>query len=295
MIYQPIIIAYVFDFDKTLSPVYMQKVIFDHFEVDEKQFWIEKEAYKRECISRGINLDDEHAYLNLMLERVENGQFPGLSNQLMRDLGANLPLYDGLPEFFPWMKEQYHSEFSAEVKVEFYVDTSGIKPLVEGSPLGKSLDGIFACEFDEKDGVISRIAHTVDFSRKRSFLHEINKETNFNPLIGVNDKVPRQYRRVPFENLCYTGDGANDIVCFNAMTGSGGHAHTIYQRGNKQSISSALQLVKDKRVHTIGPDDYLPNSHTSDILLHWGLLRAEQVLKQRKSELEDALSKGPGY
>lgn len=240
-------------------------------------------------------MDDEHAYLNLMLEYVENGKFSGLSNQLMRELGASLPLYGSLPGFFPWLKEKYNAEFSAEVKVEFYVDTSGIKPLVEGSPLGKYLDGIFACEFDKHDGVIHRIARTVDFARKRSFLHEINKGTNLNPTISVNDKVPRQYRRVPFNNMCYTGDGANDIVCFNAMTDSGGHAHVIYQRADKKSIRSALQLVKDGRIHTNGPDDYRPEGHTSAMLLHWGLQRAERALKEKESELEEALSKSPGY
>lgn len=48
MISLPIVIAYVFDFDKTLSPVYMQKVIFDHFQVDEKEFWARNEASKQE-------------------------------------------------------------------------------------------------------------------------------------------------------------------------------------------------------------------------------------------------------
>lgn len=38
-LYLQTVIAFIWDFDKTLTPGYMQKPLFDSFGVDEKTFW----------------------------------------------------------------------------------------------------------------------------------------------------------------------------------------------------------------------------------------------------------------
>src|SRR5690242_16789322 len=95
------VIAVIWDFDKTLSPGYMQAPLFRRFGIDEETFWAEAnglaELYQRNGMH---NLSRDTLYLNHILTYVERGVFKDLDNKLLFELGSEIEFYDGLPEFF---------------------------------------------------------------------------------------------------------------------------------------------------------------------------------------------------
>ena len=50
------VVACVWDFDKTLIPGYMQKPLFEHFNVDENVFWSEVNQLPELYSARGMNV-----------------------------------------------------------------------------------------------------------------------------------------------------------------------------------------------------------------------------------------------
>src|SRR5688500_7812311 len=95
-------IAVIWDFDKTLVPEYMQKPLFEHFEIDERRFWEEVNALPAFYSENGLELvSPDTLYLNHILTYVREGIFKGLNNSLLRELGSKIAFYPGLPDFFP--------------------------------------------------------------------------------------------------------------------------------------------------------------------------------------------------
>src|SRR5260221_14057668 len=95
------IIALIWDFDKTLIPSYSEGPLFEHYKVNEIDFWNEVNGlvdfYKSQSIH---NVSRDTVYLNHILTYVQKGIFKGLSNKLLYQLGGKIPFYKGLPEFF---------------------------------------------------------------------------------------------------------------------------------------------------------------------------------------------------
>ena len=50
------VIAFVWDFDKTLSPGYMQGPLFEEYQIDEAQFWAEVNGLVDHYESRGLRV-----------------------------------------------------------------------------------------------------------------------------------------------------------------------------------------------------------------------------------------------
>ena len=99
------IIACIWDFDKTLIPGYMQTPIFDHYRVDAKKFW--KEVNELPNYYRKNSLDlivPDTVYLNHFITYARDGIFKGLNNRGLREFGAEIEFYKGLPEFFDEVK-----------------------------------------------------------------------------------------------------------------------------------------------------------------------------------------------
>src|SRR5687767_1931576 len=99
------VIAIIWDFDKTLSPEYMQRPLFEKFGVDEKTFWKEANGLADFYRQRGMhNVSRDTLYLNHILTYVERGVFAGLNNRMLFDLGSEIRFFEGLPDFFAAIK-----------------------------------------------------------------------------------------------------------------------------------------------------------------------------------------------
>ena len=71
-------IAVIFDFDITLTPKYMQSIIFDKYKINEKNFWDETEKLKLK------GYDNEHAYIKNLLNYIETGKIPKLNKTIKK-------------------------------------------------------------------------------------------------------------------------------------------------------------------------------------------------------------------
>ena len=146
------VIALVWDFDKTLIPGYMQDPIFSAYNIDDRTFWREVNALPAYFKQFDVGLHPDTAYLNHLLTYVQHGRCPGLSNQRLRELGAQIRFHPGLPEFFQRIKTGLENDPEAqrfELRLEHYIVSTGLKQMIEGSAIRPYVNGIWASEFLE--------------------------------------------------------------------------------------------------------------------------------------------------
>lgn len=304
------VIAVIWDFDRTLSPHNMQKPIFDAYGIDEVAFWDEVNrlpAYYRRV---GVEVPTDTSYLGHLLSYVKHGKMPGLSNAKLRELGADIELFPGLPECFDSLKtlleqEQYRE---ADLRLEHYVVSTGLTAMIAGSRLAAHIDGTWASSFIEEaaapggdldavpaSGEISQIAGFLDNTTKTRAVFEINKGVNMNAGISVNDTIGQEDRRVPIPNMIYVADGPSDIPSFSVVRRNGGLAYAVYDPEQQERFEQAVELRNTDRVDGYGPADYRESSETYRWLsLHIRKI-ADRMIGERAETTKSRVRKGPTH
>ncbi len=275
-------IALIWDFDKTLIPGYMQQPIFERYQIDEARFWEETNALAERYHERGYRVSGESVYLNHILTHVRNGEMKGLNNDTLRELGAEIEFYEGLPEFFSELRAEARSkpEYEKhEIELEHYIVSTGLAEMIRGSKIAPYVDGIWGCEFIENpllpgfnrqdelgmetEKEICQIGMMVDNTTKTRALFEINKGSNKDAAIDVNAKMAHEDRRIPFQNMIYIADGPSDVPSFSVVRKFGGKAYAVYKPTNEAEFAQNDRLLQTNRIHAYGPARYLRDSNTS--------------------------------
>lgn len=246
---QPIV-AIMYDFDKTLCTKDMQEYSFiPSLGITAKEFW----SYANELGYRE-HMDSVLAYMYAMVKISKDKNIPLLRQKLV-EMGKNVELYKGVNQWF----ERINSfGKSLGVVVEHYIISSGMKELIEGTPISKYFKSIFACEFlyDENgDGVWPKT--DVNYTNKTQFVYRINKGVlDIENDIDLNRSMPDDSKRVPFCNMIYIGDGLSDVPCMKMMKAYGGYSIAVYQ----DKDSKVEDLFRRDRVDYIYPADYSEGS-----------------------------------
>ena len=302
------IIAVIWDFDKTLSPQYMQKPIFDAYEVDDKRFWNEVNSLAAYYRQADINIHEDTCYLGHLLSYVRHGEMAGLSNAKLQELGAEIDLFPGLPECFERLKSILDTdEFrEGDLRLEHYVVSTGLEAMIRGSRIADSVDGIWASAFIEeparpeedfstapRHGEITQIAGALDNTTKTRAIFEINKGVNKEPSISVNDTIDESDRRVPFENMIYIADGPSDIPSFSVVQGHGGLTYAVYDERSDEHFRQAEKLHASGRVHYFGVADYEKGSQTDRWLSLKIFEMAQRIMKERDLATKSRVQSGP--
>ena len=310
------IIACIWDFDKTLIPGYMQAPIFEHYQVDSKKFWKEVNELPNYYRETGLDLIvPDTVYLNHFITYTQEGIFKGLNNKLLRDLGANIKFYEGLPAFFDEINNtlednaDYHQH---DIRIEHYIVSTGLRQMILGSKIAPYIDGIWGCEFVEsppppgylkstdkkkptEPKIISQIAYALDNTTKTRAIFEINKGSNKMPDIDVNAKIPDEDRRVPFQNMIYIADGPSDIPVFSIVNRFGGRTFAVYQPGSKEEFSQVNNLQKQGRVQSFGEAVYTEGSQTAMWIKNAVSEIADLIVVNRDRALGDKIGKPPRH
>jgi hypothetical protein len=297
-------IACIWDFDKTLIPDYMQSPLFRRYGIDEATFWQETNKLAEHYHKRGYHLAPEIAYLNHLLTYVLAGPLKGLNNRILRECGADIQFYRGLPEFFERAKgfvRERPEYVKHDISLEHYVVSTGIAPMVRGSKLAPFIDGVWACEFVENPlqpgflaqkefpleaaAEIAQIGMVIDNTTKTRAIFEINKGTNKNPAIDVNSKMAAEDRRIPFQNMIYIADGPSDVPSFSVVKGNGGKAYAVYNPEKSEEFAQNDRLRQSGRIDHYGPADYTAGSSTSQ----WLRLHIHQICDRIVADREAAV------
>ena len=263
------IIALIWDCDKTLIDGYMQDPIFESYHVNPGEFWSRvNETTERLEREKKIHVNRDTYYLNHFIQCAHNGTFPGLNNEKLREFGKKQKFYPGIPEFFKKTKQMFHddprySEYG--IQVEHYIVSTGFAEVIRGSKIMPYVDGVWGCELldapDESGNpVLNEVIYTIDNTTKTRAIFEINKGIQKISDIDVNSTIPKDMRRVRFENMIYIADGPSDIPAFSVVRQYGGSTFAIYPKGNKKAMQQVEQMRANGRIDMYAEADYSENT-----------------------------------
>lgn len=292
-------VAAIFDFDKTLSPHYMQKVVFDHFGVDENEFWAACQTRSKENVQLFGTTHHELDYMNIFMNYARCGRFKDLDNNVLGQLGKNIELYPGVA----WMFNQLW-----QMGVEVYIVSAGIKSMLstlEGRICDETgnrafkISGVYAGDFRcHENGVpgITSIATCMDPIGKTKAIYEISKGCNIYGY-DVSISIPKGGRRVPLESMIYIGDGPSDAQGFNLIHDSGGLTMGVFNPNDPKQFQLIENIRSGNRLDTVAIADYREGATAS----HWILNKAKDLVEKSSEEyclrqkLVDLRGKRPGF
>ena len=251
------IIALMYDFDKTLCAKDMQEYSFiPSIGMNAEEFWSEANR-----ISVKSDMDKILAYMYLMIKQAKKNDIP-ITKESFQSLGSDVVLFKGVKGWFKRINkigEQYG------VQIEHYILSSGLKEIIEGTPIAKEFKKIYACEFHYNErGNADWAQHAVNFTTKTQYLFRISKGVlDVLDDVKLNTNMADDERRIPYRNMIYLGDGITDVPCMKLVKQYGGQSSAIYQKKHKSKVEV---LLRDERVNFICEADYTEGSELDNII-----------------------------
>lgn len=244
----PMAIAY--DFDGTLAPGNMQEYDFiPALNMVSKAFWSSVNT-----LAQQHEMDQILAYMHMMLEEARKAKV-AVRKSDFKQFGAKITLFPGVAD---WFKRINAYARTKGVRLDHFIISSGIREMVEGTPIYKEFKKVYASGFmfDHND-VACWPALAVNYTTKTQYLFRINKGSlDVHDNSVINKFVPKDQRPVPFENMIFIGDGETDIPCMRLVKDQGGHSIAVYDGSKRGARKHADQLVDDGRATLGAPADY---------------------------------------
>lgn len=245
-----LIIALIYDFDGTLSPGNMQEYGFiSAVGKSNSEFW-------KECndLAEEHDADPILSYMFKMLHEAGQNNLP-IKREMFQKTGEHIELFNGVEEWFERINKYGEQR---GIKVYHYINSSGVKEIIEGTSIAKEFRKIFACSFlYNENGDAYWPAVAINYTNKTQFVYKINKGVE---LVSdshlVNAFVSDEDRHIPFENMIYVGDGTTDIPCMRLVKDRGGHSIGVYNSESKEDHEKTKLLIEQGRVSLISSADY---------------------------------------
>ncbi len=243
-------VALIYDFDGTLSPGNMQEYDFiPAVGSSNSDFWSASSQLARD--------QDADPILTYMARMIQEARSRGVSlkRESFRESGRNIELFPGVREWFGRI-----NSYGAEkgINVVHYINSSGIKEMIEGTPIAGEFKKIYACSFlYDVDGIAYWPGVAVNYTNKTQFIFKINKGVE--PVWdakAVNRYIDESKRPVPFRHMIYFGDGTTDIPCMRLVKSSGGYSIAVYDPAVEKARDESDRLIRENRVNFASPADY---------------------------------------
>ena len=241
------IVAFLYDFDKTLCTTDMEDYAFiPSLGMTPREFWSVANGF-----GHANRMDGILAYMYTMIQESEKRRLP-FTRESLREMGRDIVLFPGVQEWFGRINAFGDSQ---GVQVEHYIISSGLREIIEGSSISGEFKEIYASEFYyDEAGKPVWPKLTVNFTAKTQFVYRINKGVlDVSDDKTLNDSMPDDSKRMPFTNMVYMGDGLSDVPCMKMMRAYGGQAIAVYQESNRMGVED---LLAKGRVDFIFPADY---------------------------------------
>jgi 3-deoxy-D-manno-octulosonate 8-phosphate phosphatase KdsC-like HAD superfamily phosphatase len=269
------IVALIYDFDGTLSPGNMQEFGFiQAVGKTPKEFWTMSDG-----LAAGQDASNVLSYMKMMFDEARKNGIT-LRRSDFRKFGKHIELFEGVKDWFRLVNE-YGAAHG--VRVEHYINSSGLKEIIEGSPIASEFKHIFACSYIYNDaGEAVWPGISVDYTAKTQFIFKISKGIfSAHDNKKVNESVAEDKKRIPYPQMIYFGDGETDIPSMKIVTMFGGHSIAVYEPGNTRKKAFADKLKRQGRVSFTAPADYRPDSRTFKVVCAIiDKIKADYELKQ---------------
>ncbi len=242
-------VALIYDFDGTLSAGNMQEYDFiPAVGKSNHDFWRESSQLAREA-----DADPILTYMARMIAEARATDYP-LTKESFRASGSRVELFPGVEEWFGRVN-RYGAEKG--LKIVHYINSSGIREMIEGTAIAHEFRKIYACSFLYDDaGEAYWPGVAINYTNKTQFIFKINKGVDeVWDGRAVNRFIPEAQRPVPFRRMIYFGDGTTDIPCMRLVKASGGHSIAVYDPG-RDGRAEAEKLLGENRVDFVAPADY---------------------------------------
>ncbi len=254
------IVALIYDFDGTLAPGNMQEFGFiQAVGSTPAEFWA-----KSNQIAVGQDASNVLAYMKLMFDEAR-AKGVALRQEEFKRFGKSVEFFPGVKEWFRLVNEYGKSK---GVKVEHYINSSGLKEIVEGTTIAKKFRHIFAGSFIyDANGEAVWPGIAVDSTNKTQFLFKINKGIfSARDSTRLNSSMAEEKKRVSFPNMIYFGDGETDVPCMKIVGMFGGHSIAVYKQGDEKKRALARKLKKQGRVKFAVPAIYTADSEAFKVV-----------------------------
>lgn len=273
------IVALIYDFDGTLSPGNMQE--FGFIQAVGKtpaEFWTLSDK-----IADSSDASNVLAYMKLMFDEARaNGV--SIRKEDLQKFGADIQLFSGVKEWFSLINEYGKAH---GVKVEHYINSSGLKEIIEGSPIAHEFKHVFAGSFIYNEaGEIEWPGSAVDYTAKTQFLFKISKGIfSVRDTKQVNASIAEDKKRIPFPHMIYMGDGETDVPCMKIVGMFGGNPIAVYNPESEKSTAVAAKLLRQNRVKFAIPADYTKDGRAYKVVTAIiDKIKADYVLQQLRNQ-----------
>ncbi len=255
------IVALIYDFDGTLSPLNMQEYGFmkELGIKNPKNFWEKSSMLSKETDTSGIL-----CYMKTMIDASRTKEKPFTRKQF-QEYGATVKLFNGVKEWFGLINEYGKN---LDLNIKHYINSSGLKEMIEGTSIANEFEKIYACTFIyDQNGAAAWPGVAVDFTTKTQFIFRINKGIpDVSDNKKINEYVKEEDRPVPFKRMIYFGDGETDIPCMKMVKQNGGYSIAVYQQRNSKKKTTANKLILDNRVNFVCPADYTEGKNIYNVV-----------------------------
>ncbi len=254
------IVALIYDFDGTLSPGNMQEFGFiQAVGSTPEEFWSMSDQ-----IAKGQDASNILAYMKLMFDEAKKHHIK-LRRENFKKFGKDIQLFNGVKEWFRLINNYGKQK---GVKIEHYINSSGLKEIIEGCPIAHEFKHIFGCTYlYNEEGEAEWPGIAIDYTAKTQFMFKINKGIfSSRDTEKVNESIAEDKKRIPFTNMIYIGDGDTDIPCMKLATMFGGNSIAVYNPENMKKKAKARKLRRQGRVNFMAPAIYTKDSIIYEIV-----------------------------
>ena len=280
----PVVIAMLYDFDKTLCTKNMQEYSFiQRLGISDRAFWDESNALAVEQ-----RMDPILAYMYLMIRKSRAKGHPVRREDFVF-LGADIEYFPGVADWFERI-----SAFGRErgAAIEHYIISSGLREIIEGSAIAKFFKQIYACEFlYDENGVAVWPRLVVNYTTKTQFLFRVNKGVlDISDDRSLNRYQPDEARRIPFRNMIYIGDGFTDVPCMKLVKINGGRSIAVYPKRGKKQKELAFELLRDDRVNFVAAADYTEAGELAPLIrdIVSEMVTRDGLIERQRKQRQDA-------
>lgn len=244
------IVALIYDFDGTLAPGNMQEFGFiQAIGKTKEEFW-----EKSNNLAVDQDASDVLSYMKMMYDEAR-AKGVSLRREDFLRFGRDVDFFEGVRGWFKLVND-YGAAHG--VRVEHYINSSGLKEMVEGTAIAKEFKHIFAGTYiynEAGEAVWPGIA--VDYTNKTQFLFKINKGIfSARDSKMVNASTAENKKRVPFSHMIYFGDGETDVPSMKVVGMFGGNPIAVYDPQNEKKRAVAAKLKRQGRVKFTAPAVY---------------------------------------